>query len=85
MKTQITYTESFIDGSGLTAVIMVDGECFSGNYLGDVRMNYVKKMRSSGPSGWRYKAMLAAATKEFQKLVDQMGPKFFEMNHAMYA
>ena len=34
-RIEITHMETYIDGSGLVAVISVDGTIFSGQYLGD--------------------------------------------------
>ena len=84
-RIEITHMETYIDGSGLVAVISVDGTIFSGQYLGAIRINYPQPRRGSGPSTARFNALKAAATKAFRRVVDGMGAEFFRRNHKMYA
>ena len=81
---EITHMETNIDGSGLVAVISVDGVIFSGQYIGAVRINHPGLRRGNGPSTPRFNALKAAATKAFQRIVDGMGAEFFRRNHEMY-
>ncbi len=81
---EITHMETLIDGSGLVAVISVDGVIFSGQYLGAVRINFPGLRRGNGPSMARFNALKAAATKAFQHVVADMGAEFFRRNHEMY-
>ena len=81
---EITHMETYIDGSGLVAVISVDGVIFSGQYIGAVRINHPGLRRGNGPSTPRFNALKAAATKAFQRIVDGMGAEFFRRNHEMY-
>lgn len=83
-RIEITHMETYIDGSGLVAVISVDGVIFSGQYLGAVRINYPQPRRGSGPSTSRFNTLKAAATKAFRQVVDGMGAEFFQRNHEMY-
>ena len=83
-RIEITHMETYIDGSGLVAVISVDGVIFSGQYLGVVRINYPQPRRGNGPSTTRFNTLKAAATKAFQRVVDGMGAEFFRRNHEMY-
>ena len=82
---EITHMETYIDGSGLIAVISVDGVIFSGQYLGAIRIDYPQPRRGSGPSTPRFNTLKAAATKAFRQVVDGMGDEFFRRNHEMYA
>jgi hypothetical protein len=84
-RIEITHMETYIDGSGLVAVISVDGVIFSGQYLGAIRINYPQPRRGSGLSTARFNALKAAATKSFRQVVDGMGDEFFRRNHEMYA
>ena len=79
---EITHMETNIDGSGLVAVISVDGVIFSGQYLGAIRVNNPELRRGNGTS--RFNALKAAATKAFRQVVDGMGAEFFQRNHEMY-
>lgn len=81
---EITHMETYIDGSGLVAVISVDGTIFSGQYLGAIRINYPQPRRGNGPSTARFNALKAVATKTFRRVVDGMGAEFFQRNHEMY-
>ena len=83
-RIEITHMETNIDGSGLVAVISVDGVIFSGQYIGAVRINHPGLRRGNGPSTPRFNALKAAATKAFQRIVDGMGAEFFRRNHEMY-
>lgn len=84
-RIEITHMETYIDGSGLVAVISVDGVIFSGQYLGAVRINYPQPRRGSGLNTSRFNTLKAAATKAFQQVVNGMGVEFFRRNHEMYA
>jgi hypothetical protein len=83
-RIEITHMETYIDGSGLVAVISVDGVIFSGQYIGAIRINHPGLRRDNGPSTSRFNALKAAATKAFQRVVDGMGAEFLRRNHEMY-
>ena len=85
MQIELLSSQSFVDGSGLSALFRIDGVTVGCEYIGKISAHVATNSRGlSGVSIRKEQSAIKRASAEFAKIVDSMGPRFFELNHAMY-